>query len=81
MAILVGAGGVRADPKTTAVIATWREPINKKELQSFLELANWFRKFVQGYANMVHTLTSLKGNAPWVWDTACNAAFAAVKAA
>jgi hypothetical protein len=78
---VVGVGGVRADPRKTAVIATWPEPLNKKELQSFLGLANWFRKFVQGYANMVRPLTSLTGNVPWVWDAACNDAFAAVKAA
>jgi hypothetical protein len=78
---LVGAEGVRADLIKTSVIATWPEPPNKKELQSFLGLANWFRKFVQGYANMVRPLTSLTGNVPYVWDAACSAAFAAVKAA
>jgi hypothetical protein len=51
------------------------------DLRSFLGLANYFRRFVQGYSTMVAPLTSLLQKSKNLndWDAACDEAFAAVK--
>jgi transposase InsO family protein len=56
---LVGIDGIRMDPKKTAVIADWKQPVTQKELRSFLGLANYFRKFILGYATVAAPLNEL----------------------
>ncbi len=53
---------------------------NVSELRSFLGLTNYFHMFVQGYANLVGSLTNLlRKDAPFVWSADCQAAFDGVK--
>ena len=79
---IVGRQGIRMDPSKTAVIAEWPLPKNAHELTSFLGLANYFRKHVQGFSKLVGPLTDLlRSNTPWVWSHLCQEAFQATKAA
>jgi hypothetical protein len=81
---VVGADGIRVDPKKTAIVNDWPQPKSVTQIRSFLGLANYFRRFIPGYSTMVAPLTSLtKKNKSVVhdWDDACAAAFAAVKKA
>ena len=82
LGFIVGRDGVKVDPSKTAVIRDWPAPKNQKELQSVLGLANYFRKFVQGYFSMISILTSLTGaKAEWKWTPAHQVAFEMVKEA
>ena len=56
---VVGREGVKVDPLKVAVIAKWPVPKNLKELQAFLGLGNYFRKFVNYFSSMVAPLTAL----------------------
>ena len=58
---VVGRDGVKVDPHKVAVIAKWPVPKNLKELQAFLGLGNYFRKFVEKYSTVVAPLTALTG--------------------
>jgi len=53
--------GVAVDPAKVAVISKWPVPKSLKELQAFLELANYFRKFVEHFSSVVAPLTCLMG--------------------
>ena len=82
MGHVVGSEGIKVDPKKTAVVRDWAVPQNLSELRSFLGLTNYFRRFVQGYANLVGSLTNLlRKDAPFVWSADCQAAFDGVKLA
>ena len=59
---VVGRDGIKVDPTKIAVIAKWLRPKNLKELQAFLGLGNYFRKFVRHFSTMVAPLTALTGN-------------------
>jgi hypothetical protein len=77
---VVSAAGVSVDPSKVAVVQHWATPKNVSELRSFLGLANYFRRFMQGYSSRVAVLHNLtKQDAPWVWTPACQAAFQGVK--
>ncbi len=79
---VVGSDGIKVDPKKTAVVRDWAVPQNISELRSFLGLTNYFRRFVQGYANLVGSLTNLlRKDVPFVWSADCQAAFDGVKLA
>lgn len=57
---ICGRDGVKVDPAKIKVVQEWPQPRNVKEVQQWLGLTNYFRKFIQGYASLVaplHTLT------------------------
>ena len=41
------------------VIVAWQTPCNVKDLRSFLDLANYCRKFIAGYSKRPAALTDL----------------------
>ena len=72
--------GIAVDPKKIAKVAGWLESTTKLELQRFLGLTNYFRKFIPKYAEMVAPLTNLtRKKCEWNWDTSCQHAFDKVK--
>jgi hypothetical protein len=58
---IIGKGGVAMDPAKIVVIEKWPLPKSLKELQSFLRLANYFRKFVDHFSSMIAPVTALTG--------------------
>jgi len=56
---VVGRDGIAVDPAKVSVIKDWPVPTTVKQLQAFLGLANYFRKFVHRYSTVVAPLTSL----------------------
>ncbi len=79
---VVGADGIGVDPKNTAVVTEWAVPQSVSELRSLLGLTNYFRHFIQAYANLVGPLNNLlRKDVPYEWTSACQQAFEGVKVA
>ena len=77
----VSADGIRADPGKTSAVNDWPTPRGEKEVRQFVGLANYFRRYVEGYAQLVSPLTDLlKKDVPFDWTVRCQAAFDGVKA-
>lgn len=73
---IVDVGGIRADPAKLQVIQDWPRPQTVSELQSFLGLAGYYRKFVQHFSRLAAPLTLLLQNrVPWEWDIRQKEAF------
>eukprot|EP00731_Ephydatia_muelleri_P019461 Em0012g286a len=73
---VISAEGIRTDPQKVACVSNWPVPRTSKELQSFLGLASYYRRFVKDFAHIaspLHALTE-KGRV-WVWSKECNDAF------
>ena len=49
--------GLRMDPAKVNTILKWPEPRNVKDIQSFLGFANFYRRFINGYSEMIQPLT------------------------
>ena len=56
---VVGADGISVDPDKTAVIQRWVPPDSIRDVQSFLGVANWFRKYIPGCSQKIAPLTQL----------------------
>ena len=56
---IVGREGVKVDPRKIQAVAEWPVPQDQHQVRSFLGLANYFRRFVQGYSGLVQPLTDL----------------------
>lgn len=79
---IVGRDGVKVDPDKCVVIRDWPVPTNVKEVQRFLGLANYYRKFVKNYSTIAAPLTDLTGkHSTWQWGHTQQTAFLALKAA
>ncbi|KAA0041498.1 uncharacterized protein E5676_scaffold205G001550 [Cucumis melo var. makuwa] len=63
-------------------IRDWTVPKSVSELRSFLGLANYYRRFVEGFSKRASPLTELlKKDVYWNWDPECQAAFDGLKQA
>ena len=80
---IISAGGIRMDPAKVDAIMQWPAPRTVVQLQSFLGLANYYRRFVKDYSKIATPLTAMATPATkdWPWGEAQDAAFAAIKAA
>lgn len=77
---IVSHQGVSTDPSKIDSIKQWPQPQNIKELRSFLGLAGYYRKFVQGFAVIARPLSDLlKKGMPFVWTPVHQLAFEALK--
>jgi len=76
----ISAEGINMDPSKISSILNWPIPKNIKELQSFLGLANYYRRFIQGFAKLAHPLHKLlRKNVTFRWNNEQQEAFDALK--
>ena len=80
--ILGGDSTLGMEPGKIAAIQQWETPTWKKEVQAFLGFANYYRRFIQDYAQRVKPLTELtKGKTPFSWHQQQQEAFDNLKQA
>jgi len=79
--VLSPAGLTMSDTKVKT-IQDWPEPKKVKDIQSFLGFANFYRRFIFNYSDIVILLTRLtRKNAPWNFNDDCKIAFNTLKQA
>ena len=72
-------GAAPLKQKMKAVVE-WEAPQYLKGVRSFLGFANYYRRFVQGYAELAFPMTYLtKKDVPWVWGAPSTIGFPEVK--
>src|SRR5258706_9882013 len=63
-------------------IMEWGAPITLTGVHEFLGFANFYRRFIKGYSQVIAPMVNLtKKNQPFVWDSACSKAFEFLKIA
>ena len=72
--------GIKMDDTKVQVIRDWPRPRNVRDVQSFLGFANFYRRFIYNYSEIVVPLTRLtRKTAVWDWSGSCQAAFETLK--
>jgi hypothetical protein len=77
---VVSREGVTTDPQKTEVVNQWPVPTCVKEVQSFLGLANYYRRFVKDFATIaspLHKLTQKQSQFDWTEE--CQRSFEQLK--
>ncbi|KAG5724333.1 hypothetical protein E4T56_gene16017 [Termitomyces sp. T112] len=75
-----GEVAVEMDPVEVAGVVEWPEPKNKKEVQAFLDFANFYQRFIQDfsyYACLLFDFT--EKDVAWSWRPLEQTAFDALK--
>ena len=74
--------GVGVDENKTRVVKEFPVPANPTHVRSFLGLANYYRRFVKGFAHIAAPLNDLLNkDTPFRWTKECQLAFDQLKAA
>jgi hypothetical protein len=77
---IISNGGISVDPAKVKEIMEWRVPTTVTEIRSFLGLAGYYRRFIEGFSKIVKPMTSLleKGR-EFKWDEKCQDSFDLLK--
>lgn len=67
LGLIISENALRTDPVKIEGIAKWPVPKKKKDVQSFLGFANFYRRFIKDYAKVAHPLHHLTGKHEWKW--------------
>ena len=73
---VVSENGISTDPKKIEAVKTWPEPTTVTELRSFIGFCSYYRRFIEGFADIakpLHKLTQ-KGKL-FVWTDECQVSF------
>ena len=77
---VISVEGVSVDPKKIEVVVNWKPPKNVSEVRSFLGLAGYYRKFVEGFSKIAAPLTKLtRKDVKYDWVDACQQSFKELK--
>ncbi|KAK1681098.1 hypothetical protein QYE76_041946 [Lolium multiflorum] len=77
---VLSAGGLSVDPSLIKSIKERQPPTNPTEVRSFLELAGYYRKFVEGFSSIAKPLTLLlKKDKKFEWTDKCEESFQELK--
>ncbi|WMV24606.1 hypothetical protein MTR67_017991, partial [Solanum verrucosum] len=73
---VVSGDGIKVDPKKTDVIRNWPRPLTPSDIRSFLGLAGYYRRFVEGFSSLASPMTKLtQKKAKFVWSDECEESF------
>ena len=81
---IISPNGISTDPTKIEAIQSWTMPDSLHQLRSFLGLANYYRRYVQGYATIAHPLyLRLKSRTNWKmpWPADAHTAFNTLQSA
>jgi hypothetical protein len=77
---IVSNGGVAVDPKKVKDVLSWNPPKDMTEIQSFLGMAGYYHRFIEGLSKLAKPMTTLlEKNAKFVWSEKCHASFEELK--
>ena len=77
---MVSAEGILIDPQKIKAIVDWKPPTNVTEVRSFLVLAGYYRKFVEGFSKIATPLTKFtRKEEKFIWSEACQNSFDELK--
>ena len=77
---VISAEGMSVDPKKIEAVVNWKPPKNVSEVRSFLGLAGYYKKFVEGFSKIAAPLTKLtRKDVKYDWVDACQQSFEELK--
>ena len=79
---IVSSEGARPNPKLVETVCQWNPPQDRRGVQQFLGLCNYYRRFVPNFSAIASPLTELTSKTvAFQWTEAANLAFLALKTA
>jgi len=71
------AEGILVDPRKVEAVLKWERPTNVTEIRSFLGLAGYYRRFIEGFSTIAAPMT--RKETKWEWTSECESSFQELK--
>ena len=80
MGHIISEEGITIDPSKIETIQEWPTLKNVTEVRSFMGLAGYYRRFIEGFSRIAHPITSLqKKGVDFEWTSKCEENFQKLK--
>jgi hypothetical protein len=77
---VISSEGIAVDPAKVDTVLQWGTPEFVSEIRSFLGLAGYYRRFIEGFSKLALPLTKLtRKDQAFVWDGDCERSFQELK--
>ncbi|XP_060962725.1 uncharacterized mitochondrial protein AtMg00860-like [Cannabis sativa] len=77
---IVSKDGVEVDPAKIEAVKSWPKPKTASEVRSFVGLAGYYRRFVEGFSKIATPLTNLtRKQQKFAWTDKCEESFQTLK--
>jgi len=77
---VISAQGIAVDPTKVEAVVKWESPKSATEIRSFVGLAGYYRRFIEGFSKIVAPLTLLtRKDQPFTWTDKCEESFQELK--
>jgi hypothetical protein len=73
---VISKGGISLDPRKVQDVLRWNAPTSVGDIQSFLGLAGYYQRFIEGFSKISKPMTELiEKDKKFEWISACEASF------
>ena len=77
---VISGEGIAVDPTKVDTVTKWEVPTTVGEIQSFLGLAGYYRRFIENFSKIAKPMTELlKKDTRFIWTEECEASFQELK--
>jgi hypothetical protein len=76
---VVSKGGIYVDPSKVQHVFSWKAPMSVSDIWSFLGLAGYYRRFIEGFSKSKPMMELLKKDKQFKWMPACESSFQELK--
>ena len=77
---MISGEGIMVDPKKIEAVKNWPRPLTSSDIRSFLGLASYYRRFVEGFSSISSPLTKLtQKKEKFQWSLDCEKSFQELK--
>ena len=77
---MLSAEGIAVDPSKVKDVLDWLPPATVSQIRSFLGLAGYYRRFIEGFSKIAKPMTELlKKDKKFEWTKDCEKSFIELK--
>jgi hypothetical protein len=77
---VISKGGISMDPSKVQDVLSWKAPMSVSDIRSFLGLAGYYQRFIEGFLKISKPMTELlEKDKQFEWTPACEASFQELK--
>jgi len=68
LGVVIGPSGIEIEKEKVDGVLSWLEPKNVKDVRKFLDLTNYYRRFIKDFAQVARPMNMLtRKNIRWQW--------------
>jgi len=80
LGVVIGPKGIEIEKEKVDGVLSWLEPKNVKDVRKFLDLANYYRRFIKDFTRVARPINVLmRKNIKWQWGVEQQKAFDKLK--